>query len=108
MRERAGGDEDGQEQGTVSADLVGHTLEGHPFFGEGRVGAVGLATFNGVGSLTAQDTLARSGTHVYRSQNLCFDEAGCASWPQAVVFSACSISGNLSFQDVEVNKDENG
>src|SRR6266481_8742164 len=28
--------------------------------GEGRVGAVGLATFDGAGGLTAQDTLARS------------------------------------------------
>ena len=30
------------------------------FFGEGRVGAVGLATFDGAGGLTARDTLARS------------------------------------------------
>src|SRR5713101_2356449 len=28
--------------------------------GEGRVGAVGLATFDGAGGLTARDTLARS------------------------------------------------
>lgn len=30
------------------------------FFGEGRVGAVGLATFDGAGGLTAHDTLGRS------------------------------------------------
>jgi hypothetical protein len=36
------------------------------FFGVGRVGAVGLATFNGAGSLTARDTLARSGTPAIR------------------------------------------
>src|SRR5216683_3739518 len=37
-----------------------------PFFGEGRVGAVGLATFDGAGGLIAQDTLARSGTPAIR------------------------------------------
>ena len=36
------------------------------FFGEGRVGAVGLATFDGAGGLTARDTLARSGTKAIR------------------------------------------
>ena len=36
------------------------------FFRVGRVGAVGLATFNGAGSLTARDTLARSGTPAIR------------------------------------------
>ncbi len=36
------------------------------FFGEGRVGAVGLATFDGAGGLIAQDTLARSGTPAIR------------------------------------------
>lgn len=34
--------------------------------GEGRVGAVGLATFDGAGGLIAQDTLARSGTPAIR------------------------------------------
>src|SRR5260370_23306849 len=34
--------------------------------GEGRVGAVGLATFDGAGGLTAQDTLARSGIKAIR------------------------------------------
>lgn len=37
-----------------------------PFFGEGRVGAVGLATFNGAGGLIVRDTLARSGTPAIR------------------------------------------
>jgi hypothetical protein len=37
-----------------------------PFFGEGRVGAVGLATFDGAGGLIARDTLARSGTSAIR------------------------------------------
>jgi len=34
--------------------------------GEGRVGAVGLATFDGAGGLIARDTLARSGTPAIR------------------------------------------
>jgi len=34
--------------------------------GEGRVGAVGLATFDGAGGLTVRDTLARSGTKAIR------------------------------------------
>lgn len=37
-----------------------------PFFGEGRVGAVGLATFNGAEGLIVRDTLARSGTPAIR------------------------------------------
>jgi hypothetical protein len=36
------------------------------FFGEGRLGAVGLVTFDGAGGLIAQDTLARSGTPAIR------------------------------------------
>jgi len=36
------------------------------FLGEGRVGAVGLATFDGAGGLIARDTLARSGTLAIR------------------------------------------
>jgi hypothetical protein len=32
------------------------------FFGEGRLGAVGLVTFDGAGGLIVRDTLARSGT----------------------------------------------
>jgi hypothetical protein len=36
------------------------------FLGEGRVGAVGLATFDGAGGLIARDTLARSGTPAIR------------------------------------------
>ena len=36
------------------------------FFGVGRVGAVGLATFDGAGGVIARDTLARSGTPAVR------------------------------------------
>ena len=36
------------------------------FFGVGRVGAVGLAIFDGAGGLMARDTLARSGTPAIR------------------------------------------
>src|SRR2546428_13929676 len=39
---------------------------GPSFFAEGRVGAVGLVTFDGAGGLTARDTLARSGTPAIR------------------------------------------
>src|SRR5712692_103918 len=42
---------------------------GPSFFGEGRVGAVGLVTFDGAGGLTARDTLARSGTPAIRHKN---------------------------------------
>ncbi len=36
------------------------------FLGEGRVGAVGLATFDGAGHIVVRDTLARSGTPAVR------------------------------------------